>query len=63
MSDKEIADFIKTHDDWFHFSYRSGANPYIAVNDKIKTRIMKKYRDKLHIDVSHLGVFITINDL
>lgn len=31
---------------WTHFSYKSGANPYIAKNDVEKRRILNKYKGK-----------------
>lgn len=32
---------------WTHFSYKSGANPYIAITDKEKRRILNKYKGKI----------------
>ena len=34
-------------EDWYHFSYLSGGNPYIAKNEKERDRILKKYKGKV----------------
>ena len=36
-----------TNNSWTHFSFESGANPYIAKTDKEAKRIIKKYGDKV----------------
>jgi hypothetical protein len=33
-------------EDWTHFEFKSGSNPYIAKDEKEKNRILKKYGDK-----------------
>lgn len=38
---------VKIEEDWAHFEYKSGANPYIAKTEKEKQRILKKYKDKV----------------
>jgi hypothetical protein len=44
---REIFDRAKgISEDWSHFTYKSGANPYIATNDKEANRIIRKYKDK-----------------
>ena len=57
--DTEFGDIVWTNDDmeeslkegtnnsWTHFSFESGANPYIAKTDKEAKRIIKKYGDKV----------------
>lgn len=57
--DSEYGDTVWTNDDmeeslkegtnnsWTHFSFESGANPYIAKTDKEAKRIIKKYGDKV----------------
>lgn len=32
---------------WIMFKYESGANPYIAFNEKEAKRIKRKYKDKV----------------
>lgn len=43
---RNIRTFIKNYTGWYHFSYTSGANPYIAVSDKVKIRMLLKYNGK-----------------
>ena len=33
-------------EDWTHFEFKSGSNPYIAKDEKEKSRMLKKYGDK-----------------
>lgn len=35
---------------WVHFSYTSGGNPYIAFNEDVVKKIIRKYKRK-RIDV------------
>lgn len=47
-------------EDWAHFSFKSGSNPYIAKTEKEKEKILKKYKNK----VKELKPnFYEINDL
>ena len=34
-------------EDWYHFSYLSGGNPYIAKDEKERDRILKKYKGRV----------------
>lgn len=36
-------------ENWSHFSYKSGANPYIAFNNKERDRLLKKYKGKVEV--------------
>lgn len=45
---KEIPTNESLKEEWIHFQYKSGANPYIAKNQKEAKRIIKKYgKDKI----------------
>lgn len=45
--DKHALSHKHTNEDYTHFQYKSGANPYIAKTDREKNRIIKKYKDKV----------------
>lgn len=35
------------NEDYYHFEYKSGANPYIAKTEKERDRLLRKYKDKV----------------
>lgn len=46
-----FGDYVGTEDDldesWSHFQFKSGSNPYIALNDEERDRILTKYGEKV----------------
>lgn len=42
--DESLFDMNET---WYHFQYKSGANPYIAKTEKERDRLLRKYKDKV----------------
>ena len=46
--DEEELDWDDDMDEaWYHFEYKSGANPYIAKTEKERDRLLRKYKDKV----------------
>jgi hypothetical protein len=46
--DEEIEDVDESlKEDWYHFEYKSGANPYIAKTEKERDRILRKYKNRV----------------
>lgn len=52
--EKKLRDELKKEDipeclkeDWYHFEFTSGSNPYIAKDDREKKRILRKYKGKV----------------
>lgn len=47
---------------WTHFTYTSGANPYITTTEKSKRNLIRKYRRKGYIVTRIKYGFWIIND-
>lgn len=48
MEEDEELDWDDDMDEaWYHFEYKSGANPYIAKTEKERDRLLRKYKDKV----------------
>lgn len=61
-AEQEIKTFVNNHKGWYHFSFKSGSNPYIATSDAEKVRMLKKYNGKI-IDIDTTHMMFVIDDI
>ena len=61
-AEQEIRDFVNNHKGWYHFSFKSGSNSYIATSDEEKVRMLKKYNGKF-VDIDTTHMMFVIDDI